>query len=274
MDLRNLYLDQMIRNLTQFDGRDDFVNAQPFARGNAVKRSMGRAITSFAESKGFEIMRRVKFDADMRRLGRDCPMYADTLIGIKRLESLRDCVRTVIDEGIEGDLVETGVWRGGASIFMRATLEAFGDRTRRVWCADSFEGLPAPDLDRYPQDAGMIWHTRPELSVSLEQVQRNFEKYGLLDERVIFLKGWFKDTLPNAPIERVAVLRLDGDLYASTMDSLNSLYSRVSPGGFIIVDDYGFPEDTCRRAITDFRTSNNISAPIQDIDGWGVFWRR
>jgi hypothetical protein len=206
-------------------------------------------------------------------LGRDWPKNADTMIGIKRLENIRECVKTVIEEDVPGDLVETGVWRGGASIFMRAALDAFGDSTRKIWCADSFEGLPAPDLDRYPQDAGVTWHTHSVLAVSLEQVKANFAKYGLLDSRVIFLKGWFKDTLPAAPIERISILRLDGDMYASTMDALNALYTKVSPGGFVIVDDYGIPEDGCRKAITDFRSAHEIYFPIQDIDGWGVFWR-
>lgn len=74
---------------------------------------------------------------------------------------------------------------------------------------------------------------------SLEEVQENFRRYNLLDDQVQFLKGWFCDTLPTAPIEKLAVLRLDGDLYESIMDGLNALYDKVSPGGFIIVDDYG-----------------------------------
>lgn len=274
MDIRNLYLDQLIRTLTRFDGVDDFVNEQPGAYGNSLKRVVGRVITNYLRSKQFEVVRRIRFDADKRLHGRDWPIHADTMIGVKRLESLCQSVRTVIEDNVPGDLVETGVWRGGASILMRGALEAYGDQIRKVWCADSFEGLPAPNLDRYPQDKGMIWHTEPGLAVSLESVRRNFQKYGLLDDRVVFLKGWFKDTLPVASIEKIAILRLDGDLYASTMDSLNSLYSKVSPGGFIIVDDYGIPEDTCRRAINDFRSTHGISAPIQDIDGWGVFWRR
>jgi hypothetical protein len=90
--------------------------------------------------------------------------------------------------------------------------------------------------------------------VSLKEVRRNFERYGLLDDRVQFLVGWFEDTLPTATIERLAVLRLDGDMYSSTHHVLSALYPRLSVGGYVIVDDYYL--DTCRAAITDYRAQH------------------
>jgi O-methyltransferase len=156
---------------------------------------------------------------------------------------------------------------------MRGVLKAYGDTERTVWVADSFEGLPQPDPERYPADAGDRLWTWPQLAVSVDQVKGNFERYGLLDDRVRFLVGWFKDTLPAAPIERLAVLRLDGDLYESTMDGLRALYHKVSPGGFVIVDDYGAMPG-CREAVEDFRTEAGITEPIEQIDWTGVFWRR
>jgi O-methyltransferase len=272
-DLRTLYLEQMIRSLTRFDYTDEFVVVRPVP-GNYFRRMLIRVLTSFLRGKNIELVRRRKFDAGTRQLGRDWPINADTMVGVERLKNICECVRTVIEDGIPGDLVETGVWRGGAAIMMRAALEAYGDRSRRIWCADSFEGLPAPELDRYPQDEGMVWHLRPELAISLQQVQANFDKYGFLDDRITFLKGWFKDTLPEAPIGEISILRLDGDLYSSTMDALQSLYFKVAKGGFVIVDDYGIDEDTCRRAVNDFRAAHDISAPIIDIDGYGAYWRR
>ena len=143
---------------------------------------------------------------------------------------------------------------------------------RCVWVADSFEGLPPPTPDKYPADRGDNSHEYRELAISLEQVQANFAKYALLDGQVRFLKGWFKDTLPGAPIDLLAVVRLDGDLYESTMDALNALYHKVSPGGYIIVDDFILPK--CRAAIADFRRAHGISENIIDIDGAGVFWRK
>ena len=156
---------------------------------------------------------------------------------------------------------------------MRAALAAYDDRDRSVWVADSFMGLPAPDLEKYPQDQGATWHLLPELAVSVDTVKENFRKFNLLDDRVKFLIGWFKDTLPVAPIEKISILRLDGDMYESTMDALNALYGKVSPGGFVIVDDFGLKEDSCRRAICDFRDRHGITEEIVQIDWSGAYWR-
>ncbi|MCG3774477.1 MAG: Mycinamicin III 3''-O-methyltransferase [Nitrospira sp.] len=207
---------------------------------------------------------------EQRRNGEFWPSYADTMIGLKRLDNVQHCMETVIREGIPGDVIETGVWRGGACIFMRAILAAYGVKDRVVYVADSFQGLPPSEV---PEDAGDTHHTHPYLSVSQEQVAANFQRYGLLDDQVVFLKGWFKDTLPTAPIDRLAILRLDGDMYASTMDALNALYSKLSPGGFCIIDDYGVVE-SCKQAVTDFRAAHGITADLHVIDSSGRFWRR
>jgi hypothetical protein len=109
----------------------------------------------------------------------------------------------------------------------------------------------------------------------LEEVQRNFGKYDLLDGQGKFLAGWFKDTLPNAPIERIALLRLDADLYESTWDALTSLGGRVSPGGIVVIDDYR-TMPPCRRAVDDYRKRNGIDEEINEIadSADGVYWRR
>jgi hypothetical protein len=157
----------------------------------------------------------------------------------------------VIEESVPGDLIETGVWRGGACIYMKGILAARGDQQRKVFVADSFKGLPPPSEDMYPTDANDSHFAVKELAVSRADVEANFRHFGLLDERVIFLEGWFKDTLPSAPIDKLAVLRLDGDMYESTMDALNALYHKVSPAGFVIVSDYILP--ACAQAVDDFR---------------------
>jgi O-methyltransferase len=186
------------------------------------------------------------------------------------LTSLENMMRDVTTNGIEGDFCETGIWRGGTCIFMRAFLKATGDTDRIVWCADSFEGVPPPS---YKQDKGLDLHLVPWLAVSLEEVQSNFRRYGLLDGQVQFLKGWFKDTLKKAPIEKLAILRLDGDLYESTMDSLIALYDKVSVGGYVIIDDFG-AIDACARAVNDFRSSRGIKDPII-ADSWSVvYWKK
>ncbi|MDR3413231.1 MAG: TylF/MycF/NovP-related O-methyltransferase [Formivibrio sp.] len=211
--------------------------------------------------------------ANMRRNGLDWPLRAHTMIGMKRLDNLQFCVETALNDGIKGDLIETGVWRGGACIFMRAILKAYGDTARTVWAADSFAGLPLPNAEIYQADAGDKHHSFVDhLGVSRQAVEDNFRTYNLLDEQVRFLEGWFKDTLPNAPINHLAILRLDGDMYESTIQALESLYHKLSPGGFVIVDDYIL--GPCRQAVTDFRSRNCINNEIVDIDGVGVFWRK
>jgi O-methyltransferase len=208
-----------------------------------------------------------------RLLGDYWPLRAHTMIGLKRLDNVQFCVETAIKDGIPGDLVETGVWRGGACIFMRAILKAYGDTTRIVWVADSFIGLPPPNVAAYHADAGDVHHTYSDfLGVSRQDVEENFRRYNLLDGQVRFLEGWFKDTLPKAPIDRLAVLRLDGDMYESTIQTLETLYDKLSCGGFIIIDDYHL--GPCKRAVTDFRSRKHINDAIIGIDGKGVFWRK
>jgi hypothetical protein len=203
-----------------------------------------------------------------------------SMLPLARFDHLRTCIEDVISRRVPGDLIETGTWRGGASIFMRAVLREHGVTDRVVWLADSFEGLPEPDPEKFPIEARM--HKSPVMerrfnrfAASLEEVQRNFASFGLLDDQVRFLEGWFKDTLPVAPISALAVLRLDGDYYESTMDALTSLYAKVSPGGYTIVDDYGEDSWTyCRQAVDDFRRANGITEPMTRVDSKCYYWRR
>lgn len=212
-------------------------------------------------------------DATAREEGRIWPATAHTMIGARRLDNVCFCVEDALQRGVPGDLIETGVWRGGATILMRAILKAYDVSDRNVWVADSFAGLPPPDPEKYPLDAGDTLFTEDELRISLEDVQANFAAYDLLDDQVRFLKGWFSDTLPHAPIERLAVMRLDGDMYGSTMDALRALYPKLSVGGYVIVDDYGAIE-ACRQAVHDFRSAEQIEDEIHTVDWTGVYWQR
>jgi hypothetical protein len=214
-----------------------------------------------------------EFDLDLRQRGLDWPSQAHTMVGSKRLRNVRWCLETVIADGVAGDFIETGVWRGGACVFARAILKAYGVTDRRVWVADSFQGIPDTGPDGHAMDRELALHRSNEvLGVSMDAVRTNFERYDLLDDQVRFLPGWFKDTLPTAPIDRLAVLRLDGDLHESTTDALRNLYPRLSPGGFVIIDDHSIP--ACRKAVEEFRDANGITEPVQVIDDCGVCWRR
>ena len=228
---------------------------------------------SIYQDPPLQALGQTNYDDNLREYGWDWPSVAHSMIGRKRLNNVRLLAESVLGNGIEGDFIETGVWRGGACILLRAVLEGYRVRDRRVWVADSFEGLPPPDPDKYPADDGDSFHTYTELSVSLDDVRRNFSRYGLLDEQVVFLKGWFEDTLKDAPIEKLALLRLDGDMYGSTIVALESLYDRLSLGGYVIVDDYHVVTG-CRKAVEDFFAARNHFPTLEEIDGVGVFWKK
>jgi O-methyltransferase len=213
------------------------------------------------------------FDRHTREIGLDWPANAQSMIGHKRMLQLQRAAEFVIERQIPGDFIETGVWRGGACILLRAVLKAYGVIDRKVWLADSFAGLPPPDPERYPADSDCAFQEFKALAVPLAAVQENFRRYELLDDQVEFLVGWFKDTLPSAPVQRLAILRLDGDMYQSTMEALTALYAKVSMGGFIIIDDYGTFE-CCRSAVSDFRNTQKITDTIYNIDGSGVYWQK
>jgi len=263
-----MYLELIRRSLTRY-GVDELVPV------HASERPMARRALDVLKKRNLVLARVRPFDQHKRDFGLDWPADAETMIGMRRLISLQECVEEIIADDILGDLVECGVWRGGACILMRATLAAHGDDTRCVWLADSFAGLPAPNSAEYPADSDVIRLDRFShvLAVTENDVRANFERYGLLDDRVRFLPGWFKDTLPNAPIEHIALLRLDGDFYESTIQALDALYPRLSPGGFCIIDDY-HAINACMRAVIDYREKHGIYNEIQDIDGSAILWRK
>jgi O-methyltransferase len=266
-----LYLNLIKNCLTRYGFGADYEPYRP-RRGSLRWYLAGLARNVFFSHK-VELMRLIPFESHMREEGRDWPRDAETMIGLKRLDNLEHCIIDVLRTQVPGDLIETGVWRGGATIFMRAVLKAYRDTTRTVWAADSFQGLPKPNSDRYPSDAGDRHWVSPQLAVSLEQVQANFSRYGLLDNQVRFLVGWFRDTLPTVPADRFAVIRLDGDMYESTMDALQYLYPKLSIGGYAIIDDYG-AVPACKAAVEDFRAKHGILEKLEPIDWTGVFWKR
>lgn len=277
-----LYLDLLKQCLTRYlfldeEVRDVLTPDDPWNQGHSWSEPpdwkqrlwspLGRALAS----RGVRVVTQGGV-AEHRELGRDWPLTAETMIGLRRLDHLQECIETVLDDGVPGDLIETGVWRGGATILMRATLAAHGDESRSVWVADSFQGLPKPNGERYPADALGDLSVHPELAVGVDIVKANFARYGLLDDRVKFLVGWFKDTLPTAPIESLAVMRLDGDYYESTMDALTALYPKLSPGGFVIIDDYRL--EPCRQAVHDFRTAHGVDEELTAVEPEGAAWRK
>jgi O-methyltransferase len=270
-----------------------------------------------------------RFDLQRRLAGEDMPLLAHTMVGQQRLLNIEQLAQRVIDESVQGDLIETGVLRGGSALFMKGVLAANGDQTRRVFLCDTFNHGPPPaplwarltvlpliralasipvqawqkaffrfllnsqgDKGSFPRSdnpsddtllAGVfLLQTIGQLPVSegfhtsLDGVRATFAKYGLLDERVHFLRGFFSRTLPPAiasgEITKLALIRLDGDTYESTITAIEPLYPLLSRGGFCIVDDY-YSFEECRRAIDEYRSKHGITAPIQRIDALSVYWR-
>jgi O-methyltransferase len=242
---RDLYLDLLIKILTNTIYRDP--STHPLNRG--------------------------PFQVELRTAGEDWPLLAHTMVGVRRLENLRQLAQRTIDERVPGDFIETGVWRGGCCILLRGLLAANGVTDRRVYAADSFAGLPAPRPELYPEDAGWDLDRYKQLAVPLDRVKENFARYGLLDEQVVFIQGMFADTLPALAVGALALIRLDGDLYESTHVALQALYPRLSPGGFVIVDDFG-QVPPCRKAVIDYRSAMGIDAPIHAADATGVWWQK
>ena len=269
--LPHLYLDLLKKSLTHYMTDNGYVSLH-FRTHGKMKHLLYRLIETVLNPFSLELVKHNQFDPKIREVGMDWPANAETMIGLRRLDNIQYCMEDVLRKNIPGDVIETGVWRGGATIFMRAVLKAYNITNRTIWVADSFEGLPKTTDQSHKQDIEDHLDTYTQLQVSLAQVKKNFEKYGLLDHQVKFLKGWFKDTLPSAPIRRLAVLRLDGDMYESTMDALQALYPKLSVGGYLIIDDWCLPQ--CRSAVKAYRKQCGISEKIQRIDGTGVFWRK
>ncbi|MFN8607938.1 MAG: TylF/MycF/NovP-related O-methyltransferase [Vulcanimicrobiota bacterium] len=209
---------------------------------------------------------------DVARLLRINSPRGLSLLTAQALANLRVCARQAIWLRVPGDFMECGVWRGGACILLRAIQQAMGvGARRRTWVVDSFQGLPQPErlldavLHEYLSDTGSF-------AVPLAEVRAHFERFGLLDEGVCFLEGWFADSLPSWQ-GQLALLRLDGDWYESTLTALENLYDKVSWGGFIIIDDY-HPVIGAFSAVNDFRAARGIQDPIQSVDHQVHFWRK
>ncbi|MDQ3536574.1 MAG: TylF/MycF family methyltransferase [Bacteroidota bacterium] len=271
-DINTMYL-ELLKNVLSDYHRIDRGEYKPLYRNHAGARRLPiMLVDKFMRKMDYAVCKYSKFKKEDRQVGKDWPAYAETMIGIKRLNNIQKCAEDIFKNNIPGDFIETGVWRGGSTIFMKAMMKVHGVNDKIVWVADSFEGLPRPD-DKYAADKGDKLFMFEELAIPMEVVKQNFEKYNLLDENVKFLKGWFKDTLHKAPIEKLSLLRLDGDLYESTMDALVPLYPKLSPGGYIIIDDYGTIE-ACKLAVHDYREKHGITEEIIPIDWSGVYWQK
>ena len=194
------------------------------------------------------------------------PLYEScrqaSMTSIERMHALWLAVRHLGRAGIEGDIVECGVWRGGSMMLAAKTLISQGDTARRLWLYDTFDGMPPPsDLDfeaASGRSAGDILSevARDEDNLywglaARELVERNMNSTGYPADRIVYVAGRVEDTLPGQRPERIALLRLDTDWYISTRHELEHLWPVLEPGGILIIDDYGHWAGA-RRAVDEF----------------------
>lgn len=245
------------RNMAPLPGRSPSMRLRP------VQRLARAATASYCQLRDF-----TEFSPSLR-IARPY-----TMLWNRRLFSLARSVRTVIREGVPGDFVECGVWRGGASFLMADLLRRYQISDRRVWLFDSFRGLPAPtDLDG-PAAADYVQAVDSpkyldNCSASIEEVEAAAERLGLAP-RIRTIKGWFDETLPQFRnnVGPIALLRVDADWHDSVLCCLESLYDQVSPGGFVIFDDYN-DWDGCAIAVHEFLGARHLSHRLVNAsDAW------
>lgn len=223
-------------------------------------------------------LRRTDMDEGRRYAGEDWCDFCYTLGGTARVDNVRELVEKTIKEGIPGDFLEAGTWRGGSAIMARAVQKVMGEGAKRhTYLCDSFAGLPLSSTNRDDD----IWSHGRAFEVSQSEVEDNVKRFHVLDSNVHFKKGYFFDTLPKLRQEfketgvQLAVLRGDGDMYESWMDMLYNLYEFVPVGGYVICDDCPSLVPS-QEAVLDFCEHHKISTPIQAVkgSGSGTFWRK
>ncbi|MFD7967768.1 TylF/MycF/NovP-related O-methyltransferase [Streptomyces clavifer] len=182
-----------------------------------------------------------------------------TMTSPERLNALVLATRHIVRHGIPGDIVECGVWRGGSMQACAKTLLSLGETGRDLYLFDTYEGMTPPtaeDLRRDGKPARELLDAqgrdRPIWAVaSLEDVRAGFEDVPYPKERVHYVRGKVEDTVPEQAPDRISILRLDTDWYASTRHELRHLYSRLVSGGVLLIDDYGYWQGS-RQAVDEF----------------------
>jgi O-methyltransferase len=188
-----------------------------------------------------------------------------TMLGSRRGRALRRLAASVHGDGVPGALVDCGAWNGGSSILM---ADAAPDRP--VWVFDSFQGLPAPSELDGAASADYVG----ACVGSEDKVREGFAVFGGA-ERLHVRPGWFADTLPAAAgeIGPIALLHCDGDWYDSVKLTLDTFYDQVSPGGYVVIDDYGAWPGAARAA-EECRRAAGERSRLHMVDHTGRWWRK
>ena len=192
-----------------------------------------------------------------------------TMCSVARLRGLHEGVKWIAANHLDGDVVECGCARGGSAALIALSLRQLGEH-RTLWLFDTFEGLPAPTADDPDYEIAELF-TGSCLG-QLDEVRELFRDQGVA-EGVRFVKGLFQDTIPESPIQRIALLHIDGDWYDSVKVCLDELYDKVVPGGIIQFDDYGYWKGA-RKAVDEFFAKRDIEVRLKRLDYSGRTMRK
>lgn len=266
------YLELLRRCVTRDLIEEPYSAPRPPASG--IKRFLFGAAGRALASRGLAIVRHDETSAEDRAEGRGWPAQAETMMGLIRMELLQKCLVDVVSRGVEGDFFEAGCWRGGGVIFMLGVLKALGDSSRRVWAADSFRGYPEPTANSFEVDRH-LFQRGDYFSVSRALLEANVRKYGLWDERLRILEGWFSESIPRAPIEKLSFLRIDVDGYEGVRDALTLLYPKLSTSGYVLIEDVRQPG--AKRAMEELFASLGRREEVREVEQkypCAVYWQK
>ncbi len=255
-----MYLDLLRKCVTREMFADTGYAVTP--RGHTLKSRMAKVVLEILSRKQLKLVRENQTTLEDKLEGRGWPGTAESMSGSRRLEFFQKVLYVIERDGVRGDFFEGGCWRGGAVIMMLGALRALGMSDRKVWAADSFEGYPAPGPDSTAEDR-FLYEQGSYFRISRGDFEANVAKYQLMSDALVVLEGYFDRSLPTAPIDRLALIRIDIDGYEGTRAILENLYPKLSPGGFVVVDDYGV--EGARRAIDGYLAEHHPSASIRSI---------
>lgn len=258
-DLKSLYLGLLLRALT--GGLDAPGQPEPLVNSEGQRKNI---VGKFNQTKQ--------------------PLIWD---GYQRGIEAGRILERVLDANVPGAIAEVGVFRGGLAAYLQGVLLArqqqkpssstqlAQDALRQMWLIDSFEGLPDADGMSSRNAAKKVFNSAGaaqarwarDLSVGEDTVYATFERFRLLERgNVHALRGFVNETLPRWPqSRRLALLRIDVDIYSATYDTLHYLYPRLSVGGAVLFDDWKY--SFSREAIVDYRTKHGINEPIRFVRG-------
>lgn len=202
-----------------------------------------------------------------------------TMTSPERVAALVQAVRFVVENRIEGAIVECGVWRGGSTMAVALTLKELGDESREIYLYDTFAGMSAPtdeDVDiggasAQPKfDKRKISEDSSNYCLSpLDETRENVFGTGYPNEKFHFVEGKVEDTIPaTLPSEGIALLRLDTDWYESTKHELDHLFPLLAAEGPIIIDDYGHWQGA-KKAVDEYFAEHNLRIFLNRIDYTG-----